>query len=248
MGFKEYWHLRDRIVPELRFNQEIYEKALDGLGSPATVWLDAGCGHHVLPSWREDAERALVGRAKLVVGCDRDAASVRAHRTLTRVVVSDLEHLPFRSESVGLITCNMVVEHLERPLPVFSEFARVLQQGGRSIVHTPNAYSPVVLASRFIPRPLKLKLIKRLDGRVEEDVFPTWYRANTPSKLRRLMEHAGLREERCRLLASDGLLATTPPWIAAAELLYIKLTLKPMFKHLRVSILSSFVKPSTNDR
>jgi len=243
MGFKEYWQLKERIVPELRFNQEIYEEVLGGLVSPATVWLDAGCGHQALPSWRDAAERTLLGRAHLVIGCDCDEGSVRRHRTLNRLVVSEVERLPFRAESLTLVTCNMVVEHLERPLAAFAEFARVLKQGGRVVVHTPNAYSPFALISRFIPRSLKAELVRKLDGRSEEDLFPTRYRANTASRLRRLMAQVGLREERCRLLASDAILAVAPRWIAAAELLYIRLTLKPIFKYLRISILSSFVKP-----
>jgi hypothetical protein len=137
-----------------------------------------------------------------------------------------------------------VVEHLDRPLDVFREFARVLAPGGRVVVHTPNLTSHFVLGSGLLPRPLKLKLIEALDGRPPDDVFPTRYHANTPGRLRTLMERAGLKQDTCRLLASDAVFAQTHPLLLIPELLYIRLTLLPAFKYLRTSILAEFVKPA----
>src|SRR5262249_17746430 len=158
----------------------MYERFVSQHISGQTAWLDAGCGKHILPMWRVEAERALVNTAKLAVGCDIDETSLRHHATLTRRFVANLEHLPLRSESVDLVTCNMVVEHLDRPREAFAEFARVLRVGGRLIVHTPNAYSHFVLGARLVPRGPKLRLVRALDGRPADDVFPTRYRANTP--------------------------------------------------------------------
>lgn len=243
MNYQDYVTLKNGIVPRLRFNQSIYEDAVAEHVGPETVWLEAGCGKRILSPWREEAERTLVRGAKLVVGCDVGVASIRKHRTLDRVAVADLEHLPFRTRSIDVITCNMVVEHLDRPGVVFAEFARVLKAGGRIILHTPNATSHFVLGSRLVPRRLKLKLVRALDGRLPDDVFPTKYRANTPRILRTLMSRAGLREERLRLLANEATLAVTHPVLAVMELLYIRLTLMPAFRFLRVSILAVFRKP-----
>ncbi len=231
-------------MPKLRFNQVIYEEALAEHVRPGTVWLDAGCGHRILPSWREDAERLLVASSKLAIGCDLDVPAMRAHRTLRRVVATDLEHLPFAAETIDLITSNMVVEHLDDPAAVFSELARVLRPGGRVIIHTPNAYSYFVVASRLLPSgPFKRRLASALDGRAESDIFPTRYRANTPSRLRSLMRQAGLRQESCRMVANDAVTARVSPILAALELLYIRLTLLSAFRLLRVTILASFRKP-----
>jgi 2-polyprenyl-3-methyl-5-hydroxy-6-metoxy-1,4-benzoquinol methylase len=239
-----YYRLKTAIVPHLRFNQSIYEGTLTTHVSPATVWLDAGCGHHILPSWRHEAEQRLAACAKLAVGCDVDAPSVREHKTLDQLLVANLETLPFKSESFDLITSNMVVEHLPAPASVFGEFSRLLRPGGRVIIHTPNVYSHFVLASRLLPDSLKRKVIKRLDGRDAHDVFPALYRANSPSRLRSLMTRAGLRQDWCRMVANDAVLARAHPLFAALELLYIRLTLRPMFRLLRVTILASFVKPA----
>ncbi len=238
----DYAGLKATLAPGLRFNQEVYEDVLVEHVQTDSVWVDAGCGRHVLPPWRESAEQRLVWAAKTVVGCDMDESAMRGHRSVARLVVADLERLPFRPGSVSLITANMVVEHLERPRDVFSEFARVLKDGGRVIVHTPNAYSHFVLGARLLPRRLKLRLVQRLDGRAPEDVFPAYYRANSRRTLRKQMAAAGLHEEWCRRVASDAVLATTHPLLTALELLYIRLTLTPALRWLRVTILSSFVK------
>jgi SAM-dependent methyltransferase len=226
----------------------LYEEYLTEHLRPGAVWLDAGCGRRVLPTWREDFERQLVAIPKVAVGCDLDLGAMRAHRTLTKVLASDLERLPFGDETMDLITSNMVVEHLDDPGRVFAEFARVLRPGGRVIVHTPNAYSHFVIGSRLLPSGrFKRRLVSALDGRDEADIFPTRYRANTPAKLRSLMERAGLRQERCRLVANDAVSARINPILAAVELLYIRLTLLRLFRMLRVTILASFVKRPTAD-
>ena len=243
MDLETYWALKKHLAPRLRFNQVIYEETLQKHVSAGDTWLDAGCGRHVLPAWRQEAERDLVARAGLAVGCDADESSLRVHRSLARRVVANLEHLPFKGGSVDLITSNMVVEHLDQPGRAFAEFARVLRPGGRVILHTPNIYSHFVLGSRLLPHRLKRKLMQSLDGRSEHEVFPTRYRANSRSTLRALMRQAGLRQDWCRMVANDAVFARTNRILAGLELLYIRLTLLPALRALRVTILASFSKP-----
>lgn len=221
----------------------LYEDALTAHVPVGGVWLDAGCGRRILPPWREAAERDLVTRPRLVVGCDLDGDGIRAHRSLSRRVFADLERLPFTTGSIDLVTSNMVVEHLERPRHVFEEMARVLKPGGRVILHTPNVYSHFVLGSRLLPWHVKRRLMKLLDGREEDEVFPTRYRANSAPRLRSLLTGAGLVEDWCRMVANDALFARVHPTLAALELRYIRLTLRPAFRFLRVTILVCFSKP-----
>ena len=48
-----------------------------------------------------------------------------------------------------------------------------------------------MLASRLLPTSWKRRILRRTRGVDEEDVFPTWYRANTPRRLRSLLREAG---------------------------------------------------------
>lgn len=237
-----YEDMKKLLAPGLRYSQDIYEEVVNDYVTEDTTWLDAGCGWHLLPPWKLEAEHALVGRARAVFGVDGDESALRKHRTLHMLAVSDLEHLPLDAESVNLITCNVVVEHLRRPHLVFAEFARVLQRGGRAIVHTPNVYSHFVLAARCLPRPLKLRLESRLSGRSAADIYPAHYRANSPRRLRALMARAGLHEEFSRLIASEAATKGAHPLVAALELALIRLTLYSRFKALRTGIIASFVK------
>src|SRR5579864_6218031 len=107
-----YWKTERLITPGLRFSQQYYEDELQKLVSSHTRWLDLGCGHQVLPPWRLEAERELVGRAGQVIGIDPDVYSIGMHRTIQDVRVGTSEHLPFPDCSFDLITANMVVEHL----------------------------------------------------------------------------------------------------------------------------------------
>lgn len=237
-----YAEMKKLLVPGLRYSQDIYQEVVDRYVTEDTTWLDAGCGWHLLPPWKLEAEHALVGRARAVFGVDGDERALRKHRTLHMLAVSDLEQLPLDAESVSLITCNVVVEHLRRPHLVFAEFARVLQRGGRVIVHTPNVYSHFVLAARCLPRPLKLWIESRLSGRTAADIYPAHYRANSPRRLRTLMARAGLHQEFSRLIASEAATKGAHPLVAALELALIRLTLHSRFKALRTGILASFVK------
>src|SRR5262249_4707508 len=71
-----YGKLRDAIAPGLRYSQLFYEDQLRRLVGPTVDWLDLGCGHHVLPPWRGDAERTVVGRCRSVTGIDYDLPSL----------------------------------------------------------------------------------------------------------------------------------------------------------------------------
>src|SRR6266542_3320929 len=84
--------------------------------------------------------------------------------------------------------------------------------------------------------------IREYIGRRDCDIFPTRYRANTPRRLRALMAECGLEQERFSLLASDAVLASAHPLLTALELLYLKMTMAPTFRFLRVTMLSNFVK------
>src|ERR1700730_14523229 len=90
-----YWRVERVMVPGLRYSQYAYEEALRELITPQTVWLDIGCRHQVLPEWRYEAERELVGRAAYVAGIDADSTALAKHRTIKNIFASDARSLPF---------------------------------------------------------------------------------------------------------------------------------------------------------
>jgi len=146
--------------------------------------------------------------------------------------VSDLSRLPYRTGTFNLVTANMVVEHLTTPAAVFDEFARVLRPHGQLIIHTPNAWSYFVAVARLLPDPL----IRKIDGRPPEDIFPAHYRANHPRRLQRLLHAAGFERPEIRMVASDAVVQGWR-WLAAAELFVIRATMTRVGRPFRVSMI-----------
>ena len=161
--------------------------------TPQTVWLDAGCGSRLLESDMDALEDWLAGRCRFIAGMD---FRVTVHRNIRSLVGGSLYALPFADGSLDLITCNMVVEHLDDPGRAFAEVARCLSSAGAIVVKTPNVWNYGVMANavaaRALPEGLRLRLAQGTDGRREHEFFPVRYKANTMSNLKRLLEKAGL--------------------------------------------------------
>lgn len=238
-----YWKMQRVLVPELRYCQYIYEEVLNKVVKDDIKWLDLGCGHQVLPAWRFEQEKRLIEKAGMVVGIDADLPSVEKHRSVHVKLVGNISALPFQDNSFDLITANMVVEHLDNPMLQFQEVSRVLKPGGVFVFHTPNASGYSTMLARLLPEGLKPALIRMLQGRPSEDVFRTFYRANTETDICRLTQATGLNSLEIRLVASSAELAVIPP-LAFLELLWIKLSLTKTFRRLRTNLIVTLAKHS----
>jgi SAM-dependent methyltransferase len=175
-------HYADRPHPYATFEQRIASSL-----RPDMVVLDAGCGR-TAPTLRK-----YLGRAARLVGVDlvdfRDLPpGIEAYKT-------DLAHLPLADASVDLIFSQSVFEHLTDPEAVYAELHRVLKPGGRLIFLTANMWDYGTLVARMIPNRFHARIVKRVEGRAEEDTFPTAYRSNTRGQVERLSSGAGLRIE-----------------------------------------------------
>ena len=180
LGRKLTWRLQRRVLPDLRWTQEIWSEAIRSYLASPVRWLDAGCGWRLLGKNLDPLENELVARAGIVVGVDLDLSHLRKHLNISRRICASLDSLPFTDGSFDLITCNMVLEHLPAPSAVFRELSRILAPGGTLMVHTPNTRNYLVfaniLAKKILPRSLVLKLVH--DNRSADDIYPTYYRAN----------------------------------------------------------------------
>ena len=228
--YRFYSSVQQVLAPGLLYSQRTYEKVLDQAVFQGARWLELGCGHQILPSWRARQEAALVQWPALLIGLDYDLPSLRRHATIRNRVRGDITALPFMDASFDLVTSNMVFEHLREPQCQLREIKRVLRPKGRLIYHTPNVWGYSAFIARLIPERLKGVLIRVLEGREEEDVFRTYYRINTPRKVRSMAQDAGFEVEMLRLIPSSGKLVMIPP-LLIPELLWIRLT---MLRHLEL--------------
>jgi ubiquinone/menaquinone biosynthesis C-methylase UbiE len=237
MSYNFYDSARKFIAPSLLHSQSLYESVLDAHVDSNTTWLDLGCGHQVLPNWRLEQEKELVSRCRSVVGLDYDSGSLKAHKTITGRVRGSITELPFASTDFDLVTANMVVEHLNNPDVQFQEVYRVLKPGGLFIFHTPNALGYLTIGARLVPDRFKDRLVYLLDGRNENDVFETHYKANTRRRIGELAEAAGFELTKIKMLVSEAGFMFVPP-LAVPELVWIRLLMTESLKPLRTTIIA----------
>ncbi len=108
-----------------------------------TVWgwvpnekiLDVGCG-----------SSPIISRYSNAVGLDTNAQKlVFMHQKLPNrlFINSKLEDRKFRNEMFDDIICIEVIEHCEHPSSIISEISRVVKNGGKVVIATPDYSKPL---------------------------------------------------------------------------------------------------------
>ncbi|MFN8643956.1 MAG: class I SAM-dependent methyltransferase [Candidatus Binatia bacterium] len=234
-----------RYFPTYRSPKLRYQALLDGLVASDTLWLDLGCGRRICA---DDAlNNALPHRAQLAVGADADPY-LRGHDSMRNLVRCDASALPFRDGAFNLVTSSFVFEHLERPEAVLREVARVCRPGGRIAILTPNLanYGMIVAAATPYRFHRWYKKVVYYLGRGDwidhdEDMFPTYYRANTVGRLRKLSREAALEVERLERLNMAHSFGFIKP-LYIASLLFERLIDRRVLETFKADILGVFVR------
>lgn len=163
--------------------QRLLEAALSESGR--AVVLDAGCGR----TTRLRHQRDRIAR---IVGIDADEPAGRENPYLDEFVPGNLDDgLPFPDGAFDLVYANFVVEHLEAPTAAFKEWRRVLGPGGALVLVTSNRASPLMALGDRLPQRARLAVKRHGAGAEERNVYPTFYRANTPKALAAAASSAG---------------------------------------------------------
>lgn len=182
---------------------EIYEAAIRDQLMPDMVVLDIGCG-------RGGVLEQLGKIVQFPVGIDPDWLSLAEHRLpdLPRVVAT-ADQIPLKSESVDIVLCSWVLEHLPDPQHTFGEIARVLKPGGVFCFITPNKNSPVAWLNQ-LARPLQRFLVPLLYNREETDTFPVVYRVNSYSAIKKFSRYTDFTISRLHQIKDPTYLAFHP--------------------------------------
>ena len=175
--------LLDRHYDDRAHQYRVFERRVDGLLSPEAVLRDADCGR-TAPLLRK-----YLGKARRLIGVELVpfTEAIPAIETYN----ADLANIPVESGSVDVIMSRSVFEHLTDPEAVYREFARVLRPGGVVVFLTANMWDYGTLVARSIPNRFHGTIVKRVEGRAEEDTFPTAYRTNTRRAVERLSRRTG---------------------------------------------------------
>lgn len=180
-------HWIDRqFYPEYQKNWDdlIFRERILAHLTPDAMVLDLGAGAGIVEQMN------FRGRARRVCGVDLDPRVVD-NPMLDEGRVADAGGIPYEDSLYDVVFSDNVLEHLDTPLDVFREVARVLKPGGVFLFKTPNKWHYMPTIARLTPHGFH-QFVNRVRGRAEVDTFPTRYRANTLGDVRRLAREAGL--------------------------------------------------------
>ena len=230
------------FLPRFKSGHTRYVELVKGLFKDGCRWLDAGGGRRIFHDIY-DGERELVTRSGRVIVCDADPDSLKDHVSVADLICCDLARIPLPPCSFDLITCGMVVEHLPHPAESIKELGRVLDRGGKLVIHTVNLWGyPTIMAILSKVLPFRKQLIAKVTGRMEEDIFPTRYRCNTAGAITKYVQDAGLQVEAIHFWNHGVLFRSFPP-LALLECLYQRLVGQSIFSRLRGQLLVIATKP-----
>jgi ubiquinone/menaquinone biosynthesis C-methylase UbiE len=218
-----------------KFHDAVYRDLIHRYLEPGARVLDAGCGRYL----RFSREFATMAR---VVGVDLESTFETHNQRAPFAIRGDIGALPFHSGYFDMVISRSVVEHLEDPAAVFREFSRVLRPGGKVVILTPNKYDYVSLIAAVTPYWVHRRLVSRIFQVPEDDVFPTLYRANTLSSMRKAMASADLRECEMDTLNHYPAYLMFSPVLFRVGVLYERLTSWKKLRSLRGLIVCVFEK------
>jgi len=192
-------HYNKKIIKLYRKRRSLsdyYWSILNSRLTAQTMVLDLGAGEKGMVSLFSE-------RKMKVIGLDMSFEDLKENTNLTYRVCGDAQNLPFKTESFDFVISQWLLEHLPSPHHFFSEARRVLIKGGYLTLVSNSLYCPFMFFNAIMPALFRDQLKKRLLPReVDEDTFPTYYRANTRSSILNIVKKVGMREEKF-IYASD---------------------------------------------
>ena len=181
-----------------RYAEVAYRDIVLSLATQNTEWLDLGCGRSLLPYWlpgAQEVQTRLRRICKRIAGIDLEDADVHQNPYIHERYVGNIEQLPFPDASFNLVTAQMVVEHVQTPLAMLRECARVLVPGGHLVFVTPNLENWLIATAGIIPHRVKRPLVAIAQVRRPNDIFPVYYRMNTLADIEKGLALAGMSSE-----------------------------------------------------
>jgi SAM-dependent methyltransferase len=190
---KRCWEFIDKKYPEHKtkynLSLDLVQQSIDEIKAQKEplIILDAGCGHSSGISYHLESNIFLLGT-------DFVLNDLRNNLDIDSGFVCNLEKIPIKANSIDIIFANMVLEHIAAPKKFFEQIENILKPGGYFIFATPCIYNIAVFPNLLIPNTLSRKLSAALTGVAEDDVFPTFYRANSNGKIRKLFKGTRMKK------------------------------------------------------
>lgn len=156
------------------------------------------------PGPSNPTSRKLASFARRLDGLDIDERAC-TNDALNEAFIYSGNEFPMEAGRYDVIVADYVMEHVEHPGIMMREVARVLRPGGAFAFRTPNSLHYVTLISRFTPHALHLLTANpaRQRGKDAVDPYPTFYRFNSLSTVRRHAHSSSLIITELRLVEKE---------------------------------------------
>ncbi len=116
---------------------------------------------------------------KKLIGADIDPIVLKNPTTSANYVIKN-HTIPLRSNSIDIIICDYVLEHVKYPDSFYQEVDRLLKPDGYFFARTPHKFHYVSIIARLISNQFHARFLSILQPkRKSEDVFPIEYKMNT---------------------------------------------------------------------
>lgn len=207
--------------------------------TPESSVLNLGAG----PPTRS-VKRNLRGSVRRLVGADVDPV-VLDNDELDSAVLIENDILPLGAGEFDLVFSDFVLEHVENPGRFLSETHRVLKPGGSFLFRTPNRYHYVALISAMTPHSFHQRVANPVRGLADDahEPWPTFYRMNSRTTLKKQFKHAGFQGGEFRMVEAEPsyLMFHALPFLVGVG--YERLVnASPFLEGARATILGRFMK------
>jgi SAM-dependent methyltransferase len=177
--------IKNKWEEVLDHEYDLVESAHTSTGTNGGIFVDVGCGALGLLGRKGDRLAALQANS---LGIDIDQEALAKNPYVTFRACASCYSLPLQDNSVDVVVCRWLFEHLETPEKAIREFGRVLKKGGVLYIKTPNLWNYSMLFSYATPTFVH-NMFRSMSG--YRDNIPTFYRANTKKKLTELANQCG---------------------------------------------------------
>jgi SAM-dependent methyltransferase len=168
---------------------EFYSRINALVGANSIVFdLGAGRGawyHEDTVPFRRNL-RTFKGKVAEYIGADVDEVVLENPTTDRNVLIKD-GIIPLPDQSVDLVFCDFVLEHIVDVDKFKAELDRIVKPGGYFCGRTPHKNCYFSLAARLVKNENHVRWLRKVQPKKKErDTFPTAYRLNTLGTVKRL--------------------------------------------------------------